>query len=270
MRTSEKTKATIRKWYDRLDFPSCYDAEFENAVNTVTVPDGTAVEEYDKECKDGKKNLLSFLYMCEEAERRAKERGISDEVITDTLNDIVVWTEEWSGIKGELYLGSIGWLSNHLKGRLYKLGRLQFCMERSERDIPSYGISAGDNVIEVHIQGKGRLDIEECERSFEKAKEFFARYFPEHRYSVFTCDSWLLDPTLSEYLSPESNIIRFGNMFDRVGSEESNALIKYLFPHDMTEERLPDAAPTSSLAAKVKDAILSGKSFNQTLGVIKK
>ncbi len=52
-----------------------------------------------------------------------------------------------------------------------------------------------------------------CDRSLERAREFFARCYPEERYAIATCHSWLLDPQLQERLPPASNILRFQRRF---------------------------------------------------------
>lgn len=265
-----KVKEIIEKWYKRLEFPIEYDKEFYQALDSIPISDAITLEKYDLECKDGKRNLLSCLFMCEETERKCKEKSIPDEIITQTLKDIVNWCINWSNVKGELYLGELNWLNRHLNGNIFQIGRLQFAMAKTNHDIPSYGVKAGDNVIEIHIpQGKS-LTVKECENCIENAKIFFEKYFPQFNYTVFTCSSWLLDETLKEYLSADSGIIQFGNMFDKVDEEESNALIRYLFAWDTTILNIQYRHPVSSFAEKVKKAVLKGVKFHETLGVIKK
>lgn len=142
-------------------------------------------------------------------------------------------------------------------------------MGKSDRDIPEFDVKNGDNALEVHIPAGDRLDICECEKSFAAAKEFFAKYFPDFKYTVFTCHSWLLDPTLKKYLSENSNIIKFGDTWTRIANDDSNALISYIFSWDANEENLSDMTPPSNFAKRVKDAILGGETFHETLGVIK-
>ena len=83
-----------------------------------------------------------------------------------------------------------------------------------------------------------------------------------------TCWSWLLDNTLRNYLPETSNIIRFGNLFTKVYSEEKNALIKYVFSPGTTEESLADAVCGSDFSRRIKDAVLAGEHFHETLGFI--
>ena len=270
MKTTLTPRAIIEKWYARLGFPERYDAEFHEALRTVDLSDVTTVAAYDKSCEDGKKNLLSYLYFCEDAERAMLARGISAEIITDTLSDIVTWCNTWSGVKGTLCLYELPWLACHLRGKFFRLGRLQFFLTGAEHDIPKYGIAKGDTLVEVHIAEGEKLTVEACEASLDAARAFFAKHFPEADFTVFTCHSWLLDDTLGVFLSPESGIRRFAGMFDCVAQDESPALLRYLFGWDTTPDNLKDKTPTSGFAAKVKEAFLGGTVFYETLGVIPK
>lgn len=58
-----------------------------------------------------------------------RSRGIPEAITRDTLNDIELWIREHRTRYGMPGLEEIGWISNHLAGRLYKLGRLQFNFE---------------------------------------------------------------------------------------------------------------------------------------------
>jgi predicted TIM-barrel fold metal-dependent hydrolase len=268
--TNPEVKIIAKKWYEKLSFPKYYDEEFTAALEEIPVSDCIDIETYDKSCKDGKRNLISFLYLCEKAARKYEALGIPEDVLLATLADVKTWCINWSVVKRELYLGELSWLKHHLSARLFRLGRLQYCINGSEYDVPKYGIKKGDAVIEVHIPEGGKLSVEECEKSLAAAREFFAKYFPDYEYSVFTCHSWLLDDTLKDYLPENSGIVTFGDMFDKVENEESYALIKYLFEWDTTPLNVKYRHPTSSLAEKVQKAVLSGKKFYSTLGIIKK
>ena len=109
---------------------------------------------------------------------------------------------------------------------------------------------------------------EECKKSIEEAKKFFNDYFPEFDYKAFVCDSWLLDNDLKEFLPADSNIIKFGDMFTRIRNHDDNALLRYLFRWDTNEYNLRYAYPTSAFAESIRQAVLKGKTFHETLGVI--
>lgn len=259
----------IEKWYKRLGFPKAYDTEFYKALEEIRVSDAVTLETYDKNSLCGRRNLLTYLYLCEETARFYAEKQIPEEILLNTLKDIVVWTREWSNVTGALCLRELPWLARHLDGRLFKIGRLQFCMAEAERDIKEYGICRGDNVIEIHIPTGGPLTPERVCGSIDGAKDFFAKYFPQFSYTCFICHSWLLDDKLKEYLPEGSNILAFGNMFDKVYEEDSNALIRYLFRWDTNEQNLPHAVCNSNFATQIKKAVMRGEQFHDTLGVIK-
>ena len=265
-----EVKDIIKKWYYKLNFSKTYESEFLKALEKIPVSDAITVSGYDKESCDGKRNLLSMLFMCESLSERYKKSGIPEDVLLATLSDLPIWTSVWSVVKGELYLGELPWLSRHLDMKLFRLGRLQFCMAGSEHDIPKYNIKKGDNVIEVHIPEGDKLSPEECERSFTLAREFFAEHFPSYEYTVFTCHSWLLDDTLKNYLPGTSNIIRFGDRFDKVEDDESLALIRYIFRWDTKPEGIRHAVTYSAFSERIKKAVMSGEKFHETVGVIKK
>ncbi|MBR2466541.1 MAG: amidohydrolase family protein [Clostridia bacterium] len=265
-----EVKTIIEKWYNKLGIPSIYNAEFKRALEEINISDAINIETYDKTSENGKRNFLSYLFLCEGLEEKYKAKGIPEKILLDTLSDIPVWCATWSYIKGGLYLGELSWLARHLGMKLFRLGRLQFCMADAEHDIPKYGVMCGDPVIEVHIPEGEKLDLAACEESVNAAREFFKTYFPEYDYKCFTCHSWLLDDTLKNYLPENSGIVRFGDMFDKVENEQSDAILKYLFRWDTTSLTLKYATPTSSLGEKVKKAHLGGVKFYETLGVIER
>lgn len=258
----------IRKWYSAIGISNEFDNDFEKALSEIKVSDSICIETY-KHGKDGKRDFISYLYMCEELKKKYTEKGIPEEILIDTLKDITVWTYTWSDIKGSLFLGECEWLKRHLSMKLFKIGRLQFCMAKAECDIPSKNVSKGDDIIEIHISATGPLKKCKCEESISRAREFFKKYFPEYDYKCFTCHSWLLDESLDELLNENSNIVKFRKMFDIVTKEESNAILRYVFNWNTTLRKLVKENPTSSFAAKVKERALSGGKFYETLGVLR-
>ena len=268
MNTCE-TKKIIEKWYKKLNFPSEYDAEFYKALNETEMK-AITVEELDTTETDGKKNLFSVLYLSEALSEQYAKKGIPEEILLDTLSDIVSWFCIWSELKGGFYMGETGWLKNHLSMNLFQLGRLQFAFGKSEHDIPEKNIRKGDAVIEVHIPWAGSFQKEECMASVEKAKAFFQEFYPEYSYCAFTCHSWLLDETLKNLLKPESNILSFQAMFEVFHPEEAYDILKYVLNWDATKENAHLYAASSSLAKKAQEWVADGKKFYVPLGVIEK
>ncbi len=267
--TQEKNTNIIEKWYKLLEFPEEFDNEFKEYLTSINIPDSIEIESFEIVDSEGKKNFLSYLFMCEKLKEKYESRNIPEKILIDTLKDIVIWTKTWSGLKNELFLSECLWLKNHLSMKLFKLGRLQFCMNKAEYDVPSENLSTKDNVLEIHIPEDGPLTISECEESIAKAKEFFKKYYPEFKYKCFTCHSWLLDETLKDFLKPESNIIKFQNMFKIVKYEEADNILKYLFTWDTTRANIKEKEVTSSLSEKVKEHALTGGKFYENVGILK-
>ncbi len=259
----------IDKWYLKLGFPKEYNREFYRALDTIRVSDAVTVKSFGEGTDNGARNLLTFLFLCEEVSEKYKAAGISEEILIDTLYDIVRWTDTYTEIHGKLYLGELGWLGRHMSMNLFKLGRLQFAMGGSEADVPKYGLKKGDPVIEVHIPAGEKLDIAECKKSLDAAREFFAKYFPEYKWEYFTCHSWLLDPSIRQLMNG-GNILAFQDMFDIIENQDSAAVLRYVFKWNTNMMNLRNAVCVGSFAEKLKKYALAGGELHESFGVIVK
>lgn len=146
--------------------------------------------------------------------------GVPPEVSRRTLADIgrnMALHRRRYGVGGML---NPWWPVLHLRGELYQLGRLHFQRAtlggRTGNAITQAGLpyGPGSPTLSLHIPDySGPLTPVACDRSLDRAREFFARCYPEERYAIATCHSWLLDPQLRERLPQESNIVRFQSRF---------------------------------------------------------
>ena len=248
-------KKTAEKWYKRIGFDPKYDAQFYLALEKCKLTDDINVADYPRDSKNGADNLIAYLYFCEALEKRYIEKGIPQSVLDATLADIPRWLDIWSGIEGGLFLGELNWLWRHLDMRLFRLGELQFYMT--------------EKALEIHIPAGAKITPENCRESISLAKEFFAKYFPQYSYPHFTCHSWLLDKTLADFLSENSNIIKFQNMFDITDYDESDAVLRYIFGWDADRQNIMDRESVSSLASKIKAHVKGGGKFYQGYGILK-
>ena len=261
-------KSVIEKWYKILNFPKEYTEDFYALLKATDCEDITDINGY-ADSSDKGKNLLAYLYFCESVSEKYKKLGIPEEILIDTLYDLVVWTKTYYDMTGKVGFAQTGWLKWHMSFKLFKLGRLQFAFDKAECDIEAYSVKRGDDILAVHIAEVGPLDIDECLKSFENAKNFFKKYFPEYNYKCFTCHSWLLDEGLGNYLRENSNILRFAALFKNIKADESDALLKYIFRRDATRENLDDMKIKSSFAQKIYDAVKCGETFYEVLGARK-
>lgn len=262
-------RSVIEKWYRELGFPEKYDDEFYAALELTEIDETVTGETYSSEEKDGKKKLLTLLYLCEELQCRYEEKGIPREILLDTLRDLVLWTVAWSEKEGMLCLHEQGWMKRHVTMRVFRIGRLQFSPGNAKTDIAVKGVSKGEPILEIHVPADGPMDYAQCLDSIRRAKEFYAKYYPEYSYRCITFHSWLLDASLQEILNEESNVLKFQKLFDTVKVEVSDAILRYVFDWTVTRGTLPQAVCTSGFAQRVKDRMLSGQDFYLTYGVLK-
>lgn len=271
MYSGEKMKKTIVcKWYKLLGFPQNFDEAFYSALNSVDCAIFTNIDDYDTSLYSPQENLLSYLYFCEQLQKRYQEKEIPSSILLDTLHDIVIWTNVHYQVHNEFGLSELSWLKRHLSFKLFKLGRLQYCISGSEFDVLDIGLKKDDGIIEVHIPEGEPLLLDACKASLKNAQAFFRTYFPAYEYEYYTCHSWLLDKSLLSIMDKNSNIALFQTLFQLRQNDVSDALLKYIFRWDATRKNLHDFPANSSLAKKVKRAIEDGQIFHETLGVIPK
>lgn len=262
-------RATIEAWYKKLGFPAEYDNDFYAYLDTVEIDPEATAETYEEDA-DGAKNFLTYLYCCEELKRRYEEKGIDLSILYATLQELWLWTRSRTNRAGKLWLADLWWVKKTMTMKLFRLGRLNFCMGEEEHDLPALGLPKGAPIIEVHIPRAPSLKAEDCDAAIAQARAFFATYFPEFAYREMTCDSWLLDDRLLEILSPESNILRFQSLFDIVLQKPSDETLNYVLGRPTTRENVAEKEATTSLARKVKELALAGAEFHEGYGLIRK
>ncbi|MFW0774995.1 acyltransferase domain-containing protein [Paenarthrobacter nitroguajacolicus] len=146
------------------------------------------------------------------------ELGISPAVSAASLADVGLQLRINRRVHGSFGLDTWSWLTLHMAGNLFRLGRLQFHLVPAEDQ-------GSDWVLGVHIPEDGGLSPSLVDASFEEARSFFPRYFPDKPAHRATCDSWMLDPYLAKHL-PDSNIASFARRFtlDRCSDAPTDAI----------------------------------------------
>ncbi|MEV7662140.1 acyltransferase domain-containing protein [Paenarthrobacter sp. NPDC089316] len=145
------------------------------------------------------------------------ELGISPVVSAASLADVGLQLRINRRVHGRFGLDTWGWLTLHMAGNLFRLGRLQFHLVPADVSVSASGWALG-----VHIPEDGGLSPALVDESFAEARSFFPRHFPDKPAAVATCDSWMLDPYLSERL-PNSNIASFARRFTLDGCTDAQS-----------------------------------------------
>ncbi|QNP75996.1 DUF5596 domain-containing protein [Streptomyces roseirectus] len=192
-----------------------------------------------------------------------RARGVSDDVSRRTLVDIgrgVAVHRRWHGTGGIM---TARWLSLHLRGEIYQLGRLQFqrgtIPQGLGESVAPAGLRAGDPALWLHVPDfMGPLTPDRCDRSLARAREFFAAHYPEEPYRAVLCGSWLLDPQLKRYLPAESNIVRFQERFVVRPLEEPNDMTPVRFVFGSTQVELAELPRRNAVERAVVEHLEGG------------
>jgi hypothetical protein len=122
-------------------------------------------------------------------------------------------------------------------------------------------------VLSVHIPGFcGPFPPEVCEASFDLAREFFPRHFPEETYRFAVCKSWLLDRQLADYLPETSNIVQFQRRFQLAYAPEPDNHDTLDFVFRAPGRPLDELPQDTALQRAVVSHIRAGNSWAVSMG----
>lgn len=268
--TDIKVKEIAKKWYEKLSFPKETDNDFYHLLETESGFSEMPFSEFDltKNDPNFRKNVIWALYFCEELSTRFSSMNISEKIMLDTMNSIKLNMMKGFDVTGELAVRSFAaWLHLYYEFKLFNIGRLQYETRGAFADSPTGDLKKGAPVLAVHIPVGDKLTEEACLASFSMANDFFSKYFPNYNYEYFTCLSWLLDRNLNYILPKNSNIIKFGELFEPICDIKQDDAIEFTFPLGTTRENIKNAEAKSSLHRNLKEYVLSGGELNITFGI---
>src|SRR3954467_9589912 len=154
--------------------------------------------------------VYTYLAHVEAALAYNRLRGIDDAVTWATLADVGRNLAIDRRMDGQGWPIMAQWLTLHVRGAIFELGRLQYQRSRVVDPVARLlDLPPETRTLALHIQESGPLTPEACDASLAEARAFFDRHFPDEAHELVTCGSWLLDPQLAEYLPADSNMVRF-------------------------------------------------------------
>ena len=209
--------------------------------------------------------LAAFTYLADFALENNTKMGIPREITVASLKDVNPWVENHYNRYGEYGFSEAFWVVGfYLSGR-FRLGRLQFNFAKPLPFMPECDI-----VLETHIPQGEPLYNDECIKSFEMAKVFFAKFFPEKNPRYFMCDSWLLCPQLVNIADEQSNLVKFMKMWTQIpfDGDESHQAMERVFGFGFKREDLMNAPEKTKLQRNLKNYLLNGGNINMSAGYI--
>lgn len=232
-----------------------------------------SAEAYSLENKNDHERLMILIFKIPELMDMYKEKGIPEEVMVDTLSDVCLRQRMYFENHGKIGISGKDamWLENIYKLGIFKLGALQFEMSNMERlnwkGIRYYEgaferIPEGAPILNVHIRKGVDFSREEVDKSFERAESFFVKYFPEHDFEAYTCNSWMLYPGNDKMLPPSSNILDFANRFELIGEADNNEFaLEYIFGRYGVKKDYPQKTSLQANARKNLNKLGAGFGF---------
>lgn len=261
-------KEIIKREYLDFGFDKSLDEPFFALLEKEELPEELTVETAPMGKDVGEKSTLIALYLVDHMRKEYERRGLDGELFRVNSLGIKNRIESAYLKKGSFDLGDMEWNRMIFAGRLFRVGILQYGLGKSPVDIPSKGVKKGDSVLQLHIPGGGKLLIDSCVESINRAIAIVEKHFPEFEYRYITCLSWLLDGSVADLLGEGSNVLKFATLFEIVANNESDSIIRFVFGGGATRDDLPHITPNGRFQTALKEEALRGRTFFCPRGVI--
>lgn len=230
-------KITLNDLYRKLELPNSAISKFNeynidtDYITNLFYEDEDKFFEFIEENYKEKYLEILFIYLNIAIALYDKylEQNIDLNIYYDTIDDIRIWANNCVKEEGIYGLKEIYWVNEHLRMRLFKLGRLQF-QKRDASEFMKLIYSKGlneyvkqDYLYFVHIPEGEKLTSELAHDSYKKAKDFYKDDM------VFACESWMLSDKLELIMNENSNVIKFRNDYILLSQIENvNPIKRYL------------------------------------------
>jgi len=123
-------------------------------------------------------------------------------------------------------------------------------------------------VLHIHIPTGGTLDDSVVAESFDQARGFFDSW--DVRPDIMVCDSWLLDPSLAEFLLEEGNICKFMRRFAKFPVfRDRPQIYERVFGEGFDPSLLTTWPCTTSLQRNLRAFLLRGGMVYTTGGLLR-
>lgn len=233
-------KVRLEDLYKRLEIPSSEIVKLNDISKKVNLNYVMDLFYKDEEGffelleKDYKEKYLEILYIYLNLAIRLYDMYIDAEidlnVYYDTIDDLRIWANNCVKETGVYGLKEVYWVNEHLRMRLFKLGRLQFQKREATEFIEMVKEKGYSEYVKkdyfyfVHIPEGGKLSHELVEDSYKRALAFF-----KDDNMIFAAESWILSDRLEMILNENSNLIAFRDDFIILKFEDNvNPIKRYL------------------------------------------
>ena len=226
----------LKELYSRLEIPQnviyrfaevCKDIDMVEIINLFYRDEDKFFEFLDENYKEKYlETLYIYINLALKLYDQYIEKGIDLKIYFDTIDDIRIWALNCLKETNQYGLKEIYWINEHLRMRIFKLGRLQF-QKRESTEFKEW-VSTQLNIDKdyfyfIHIPEGERLSYESVLDSYRQAKEFYKDDM------IFAAESWMLSDKLDELLGSESNIVKLKNDYIILSKlDDVNPIKRYL------------------------------------------
>ena len=204
----------------------------------------------------GFKMLTLMLHTAVERKTAYEEMGIPEDIYIASMSCFTRFVKEHIVSYGCYGFDRGFWTVRQLSLMVFRLGQLEY-------ETAVYG---GQKIVSIHIPNSSKLEQKLLRESYETAKAFFAKYYPDYADVPYGCHSWLLSPNLKEILPETSRIRYFQDQFTILSTEPSDDYREWAFQRsDASVENLPER---TSLQRSLKAFLLNGGVFHNGMGVL--
>ncbi len=184
-----------------------------------------------------KKRLFEAIFQLVELKKYYQDKEIPLHHLYESIYDLSYRLERY--YTNEKIYGlsdrDLRWLTPLFRAEIFDLGSLRFqrywfTNKEIERESYDY-MPLADKwkklypektpVIMIHILKDTDFRPEKIDEALNLARDFFEKYFSEHKYDVFICRTWLLYPDTRDILGPDSNISSFSKRFKIFASNQN-------------------------------------------------
>ena len=125
----------------------------------------------------------------------------------------------------------------------------------------------GDKCLAMHLPRGADIREENVRKACAAAFGIVEKSYPDYIGVQVQCGSWLLDPGIETLLGPDSNVVRFGNLFARILSKSpGRAADSFVFPgKPVADVDLPE---DTRLQRALKQHYLDGGYTYGTTGIL--
>lgn len=215
--------------------------------------------------------LLAWLNLTPYLQRRYDELGIDRSIFYSTVKDILYKAEECKTMHGVCGV-FVDYFFLNFDVKLFEIGRLQYEVYRFPHTQYTYGdytLKKDDKIYSCHIPSSGKLTVESCMDSFQKAYEFFKSDLKGSILPVW-CQSWLLyEPYVNQVFPKGSNMWQFARLFDIYDLLERTEFSDFWRVFGKNYEGTTKGLPTdNTLRRNFAEYIKKGGTFGYGSGVI--